>query len=54
MHNIVLLNALGPGASKSCKRADARLRKFFEHLRKICIFERKTGKTGTFYDFGTV
>ena len=41
-------------ASKSCRRADACLRKIFEHLRKICIFECKTGKTGTFYDFGTI
>ena len=42
-----------PRASKSCRRADPRLRKSFEHLRKIYMFERKTGKIGTFYDSGT-
>ena len=30
------------------------MRKIFKILRKICTFERKTGKTGTFYDFGTI
>ena len=35
-------------ASKSFRRADARLCNFFDHMRKICIFECKTGNTGTF------
>ena len=38
-------------ASKSCRRADARLCKNVGHLRKIGIFERKTGTTSTFYEF---
>ena len=32
-----------PRASKSCRRADARLRKNFKNLRKIWNFERKRG-----------
>ena len=31
--------------SKSCRRADARLRQIFNNLRKMCNFERKTVKT---------
>ena len=30
-------------ASRSCRRADTRLRKVLKNLRKICTFERKTG-----------
>ena len=30
-------------ASKSCRRADTRLRKVLKNLRKIWTFERKTG-----------
>ena len=41
-------------ASKSCRHAVARLRRFFKHLPKKIIFECKTVKTGTFYDFGTI
>ena len=41
-------------ASKSCRRADARLRKSFKNLRKILNFERKRGKKRHFfYDFCT-
>ena len=37
------------------KAEDARLRKYFENLGKICTFERETGKTSTFfYDFGII
>ena len=32
--------------SKSCRRADPRLRQIFNNLRKMCNFERKIGKTG--------
>ena len=38
----------GGRASKSWRRADARLRKIFENPRKMWIFKRKTGKTSTF------
>ena len=42
-------------ASKSWGREEVRLRNFFDNLRKLCTFERKTGKTRTlFYDFGTI
>ena len=34
-----------------CRRADACLREIVEYLHKICIFESKTGKTGTFLWF---
>ena len=34
----------GVRASKSCRRANKRLHKIFEHLCKICIFERETAK----------
>ena len=33
-------------ASKSWRRADARLRKIIKNLRKMCTFELKIGKTG--------
>ena len=32
-------------AFKSCRRADARLRKIFKNLHKMFTFERKIGKT---------
>ena len=35
-------------APKNCRCSDACMRKFFKNLLKICTFERKTGKTGTF------
>ena len=33
-------------ASKSCKCADAHLRKIVKNLRKMCTFESKIGKAG--------
>ena len=45
------LSRPGLRASNSCKHKDARLRKFFQNLRKIWMFIAKQQQQALFHDF---